>query len=235
MNRSASSGQSGSVIFYVMIGVALFAALGFAVARMMQGGGTAPTELKTAAASGVLQYADTVRTAVRTMQINGVDVDKICFDNAGWGNGNYNFAACGDPANEVFDPAGGAVIWEKNSGEIRNSASWLFTGANGIKGVGTTCGTAACSDLKMVLSGLTEETCLEINQQLGIPNPNGAPPVDTGYDAVPFTGTYTQSSTGDIGDEAGSAGLANQTAGCFRTSAAPTSGSYVFYRLLISR
>jgi hypothetical protein len=227
------SRQSGSVLFYVLIGVALFAALSFAVAQMMRGGGQAPTELKTAAASGVLQYADTVRTAVRAMQINGIDVNKICFDNAGWGNSDYDFAACSDAANKVFDSDGGAVIWEKNTGDAHNSNSWLFTGANGIKGIGTTCGNASCADLKMVLSGLSADTCLEINRQLGIDNPGGNPPTDAGYDQTPFTGTYTATATDDIG--AGNAALENQPAGCFKTTAAPAAGQYVFYRVLISR
>lgn len=220
--------QSGSVLFYILIGIALFAALGFAMSKMMQGESGPPAEMKTTTATAILEYADTVRNAVRAMQVDGVDANKICFDNPGWGNGSYTFAACATPANSVFDPNGGGVIWEKNSGDINNASSWLFTGANGIKDVGTTCANASCADLKMVLPGLTKDVCIALNNQLGITNPGGDPPADTGYDATPFAGTYSISGTNDIGDEAGSAALAGQSAGCFKAVTAPAANSYTF-------
>ncbi len=231
-----SRSQSGSVLFYIFICIALFAALSIAVARMMQGGDSvARGDAKRLTGTQMLQYADAVRNAVRAMQIGGVDESSLCFDAPGWGNTNYVFAACSDPANKVFDAEGGAAVWEGVTGDLNDGSAWLFTAVNGVKGAGTTCAGASCADLKMILPNVRLDVCLAVNDQLGITNPNGVPPEDTGYDAPLFTGAYTATATADIGDEADSAALSGKMAGCFKSTTAPTAGTYHFYRVLVAR
>lgn len=230
------SRQSGSVLFYIFIGIALFAALGVAVAHMMRGGQAGrPGEVSALSATTIIQYADAVRTAVRTMQVDGVASTALCFDSDSWGHANYNFAACNTPGNKVFSTSGGGVVWEQAPADATSGSTWLFTGANGIDGIGTSCANASCADLKMVLPGLKKDVCLAIDAQLKISIANGEPPIDTGYDATPFAGTYTSTATGDIGDEAGSAALSGQTQGCFKSSSLPGANTYHYYRVLIER
>ncbi len=228
--------QSGSALFYIFICIALFAALSMAVARMMQGGDAVGRgDTKKLGGTEMLQYADAVRNAVRAMQISGTGEDSVCFDAPGWGTGTYVFDACSDVANQVFDAEGGAVVWENPGNTLNDGSPWLFTGANGVDGVGTSCAGAGCADLKMVLPHVKMDVCLAVNGQLGITNPGGVPPDDNGYDPTPFTGAYASTGTGDIGDEAGSAGLRGKMAGCFKSNGLPTSGDYYFYRVLIAR
>lgn len=235
-SRRVVAPERGSILFYLLISVVLLGALYYAVALMLRGGGNAPAgESATVQADGVLQYANTVRNAVQAMTVGGVDPASVCFDSPNWGATSYSFAACGTVANKVFDPAGGGVTWEANSADATSSSKWLFTGANGVAGVGSACAAASCADLKMVLPDLPKILCLAINTQLGIVNPGGNPPVDQGYDAAPFAGAFTASGTGDIGDEAGSADLAGQPAGCFLSTAGADAGHYAFYRVLVER
>ena len=236
VDKRRARAERGSILFYLLISVALLGALYYAVAQMMRGGGGAPlAEKGTLTADGILQYSNTIRAAVQAMTIGGIDPAAICFDSPNWGNASYNFAACAVPANKVFDPNGGGVSWEANSADATAASSWLFTGANGVAGTGSTCAAASCADLKMVLSGLTLAQCVAVNAQLGVANTGGSPPVDAGYEATPFTGTYAATATGDLGDEAGSAALAGQPAGCFLSSGGAGAGSYSFYRVLIAR
>jgi hypothetical protein len=228
--------QSGSVLIYILIAVVLFAALSFAMSQMMRSGSTLTgSEARSASATSVLQYADAVQNAVHDMQINGISDTSICFDAPGWGNNSYVDGACANTAAKVFDPAGGAVVWEAPAPGVNDTSPWLFTGVNGIAGIGTVCAQPSCADLKMMLPNVAKSVCIAIDQQLGLISGSAAPPVDTGYDAVPFTGAYTVSATADIGDEPGSAALSGQPEGCFQSSASPTAGTYHFYRVLISR
>jgi hypothetical protein len=221
---------------YIFLGVVLFAALGFAVSNMMRGGSPGKQgEVQVMSAVTIIQYAEAVRNAVSTMKIDGIDDAAFCFDAPGWGNAGYNHAGCAKPQNKVFDGAGGGVMWETAPKDVMAGSAWLFTGANGVSGIGSDCANAGCADLKMILPGLGRDTCLSINNQLKISMPGGEPPDDAGYDMTKFAGVYSSTGTGDIGDEGGSAALSGRTQGCFKSTSLPVSGTYHYYRVLLSR
>ena len=111
------------------------------------------------------------------------------------------------------------------------TGDYIFTIGNEVKGIHKTCGTDSCTDLMMISPPLEVALCLALNDRLGITNPSDAPPVDSALDlAALYDGTITYSET--IGDEAGSAGLEYQAAGCVEDD---STGNYHFYQVLLPR
>lgn len=232
--------ESGSALFYILIAVVLFAALSFAVAQMTRGGGEqgASTEVRRLQAGEILQYTRAMQTAVRSMKIEGAEDTQVSFENAALGAG-YNYASCGD-ACKIFASSGGGMVYSQPSSDWLDQGNsggasfgdWLFTGSNAVTGVGTDGGGADSSDLLMILPWVTKNLCVQINDMLGIDNPGGDPPADTGNAdlATKFIGAYAATQT--IG---GVAQIDGQRAGCFAGGGTPAADTYHFFQVLIAR
>lgn len=222
--------ESGNVMFYILIAVALLAALSYAVAMGSRASvQNLTTDRQRLLASEIVEYADTVKRAVQQLRLRGVAFNTLEFDDpalTGYANAN---CAAGDCM--IFDPAGGAIVFKSASADaLTVPSSWAFIANNEIELVGTTTGDAAGADLLMVQPNVIREVCAMINDLLDVANPSGDPPVDTSLDTTaPFTGAAAYAQT--VGDEASSAALAGRTAGCFREGAA----AYYFYEVLIAR
>lgn len=237
--------ESGSAVFYILIAVALFAALSFAVANMMRAGGSRPnTELMELRASEILQYSGGLRRAVQQMKISGVPDAEISFETAtlgGYANPNCLEARC-----KLFDPSGGGIVYSEPP-----AADWLDTShaaalqygrwyvPNNVCAVNAGNGGAGCDsdtadneDLVLFLPWIKKDICIAINSKLGVTNPGGNPPQEAG-DAWP--GGYTQF-TGSYAD-----GVALEQnglrAGCFEGSSGgvPPEKSYAFFQVLLAR
>lgn len=217
-------------MFYILIAVALLAALSYAVAMGSRASVQNLTEdRQRLLASEIIEYADTVKRAVQQLRLRGVAFNALEFDDpalTGYANANCTTGDC-----MIFDPAGGAIIFKSASADALTApSSWAFIANNEIELVGTTTGDAAGADLLMVQPNVIRDVCVMINDLLDVTNPSGDPPVDTNFDTtVPFTGAAAYAQT--VGDEASSAPLSGKTAGCFREGAA----AYYFYEALIPR
>jgi len=230
------SRESGSALIYILIAIALFAALSYAVAQMMRGGdGTTNEELRRLQATEILQFGRSLRTAVQGMEIDGIADTEISFETAavaGYANGG-----CGGNECKIFSPAGGgmnysapvAADWlDQSQVAGANFGQWVFSGDNAVANVGT-----AAPDLLVMLPWVTRSLCTEINDLLSVTNPGGIPPQDNGNADVStkFTGTYTASQSIGGGDPE----IEGQRAGCFEGAGAPAAGTYHFFQVLIAR
>jgi hypothetical protein len=232
--------QSGSVIFFIFIAIALFGALAFAIAQMLHGGENLSknTELFNLQASEVMQYARVMRTAAQTMQINGISDAQISFENPTLNT--YVNAGCSVDSCRIFRPDGGGVSYAIPSAEWLDSTQssragygqWLFTGANEVTGIGADGAGADTRELLMVLPWVKHDLCVEIDKMLNIPMTNSQPPRDdTSYSyTVPFTGAYAADDA--IG---GDPGIDGHREGCFEGGGTPPNGTYHFYQVLIAR
>ena len=227
--------QKGSALFYILIAVALLAALCYAVAQSGRGSVTQINDERAKLiADDVMQYADAFSNAVAQIRLRGVKDADLCFDDAGWGGANYPNASCSDEANKIFGLKGGGISWRKPPPEALDSTAtsdfvWHILGDNEVQGVGTTCGNAACSDLIFEVDGLSLAVCKKINEELHVTDEGVAPPFDTVMGVNRFNGTYTYDQT--IGDE--NAALDGKTAACFEKTASPS--LYAFYKVLVAR
>lgn len=103
--------QKGNALFLILIAVALFAALSYAITQSGRGGGTINREQAAIAASQITQYAASVQSAVQRMIINGTPPASLCYEAKK--PGSTAGPSCSSPAQyHVFDPEGGGAIWQ---------------------------------------------------------------------------------------------------------------------------
>ena len=240
--------QSGNVLFYILIGIVLFAALSFAVANIMNSGAADPArETRMLAASDLIQYGDGLKRAVQGMHIRSIPDAKISFESPrlklDYAHPNAAPQRCNSDDCRVFTPAGGGFTYIPPVGEWldKNFTSeplyghWFFPRGVCVEGAGT--GDSSCAsdttdneELVAILPYIRRDLCREINDRLGITNPGGEPPVATG-NAWPsgtplFVGTFTEDSVIARG---------GATSGCLRGAGIPSSSSYFYFKVLLSR
>ena len=235
MKKSASrKNESGNVMFYILIAIALLAALSFAISQSGRGSVSDVTaDRQRLLVAEILDYADTVKKSVQILRLRGVAFSRLDFDVPALAG--YDNASCTTDECLIFNVNGGGAVYKQASSSATVSAAdWIFTAANEVEEIGTTAGAASGADLLMVLTPVKREICLALNVRLGIAN-NGAggdAPDDAEIDlSIPFTGTASYSKT--LGDEAGATKLGpGHNAACFKDGA---SGNYIFYQVLLPR
>ncbi len=253
--NSGVNPQSGSVIVWILVAVALFAALNYAVSYSSRSGGAQiSSEQAKLAATEILDYGHAIRNAVQTLQINGCNDTEISFDQAivsGYSNPN----SPSDNSCHVFHPNGGGLSYQAlqddwldglaTSQAATHYGTWYTNGGAwitglGIDGSGSACATAVqdCRELLTGVPFIKEEICKEINKKLDWgTDSNGTPYKDTGtsYGASPslfFDGAY------DNELHMGTATPSNYSsimAGCIEGDTSPASGTYSFFQVLIVR
>lgn len=237
--------EKGSVVVWILVAIIMFAALSVAVTRGMRGGGEGKIaeDMARARAIDIIQYGTALRGALQSLKIQSVPDTQVSFETpllAGYANPTCTSDVC-----KVFGPGGGGIGYRAPQGDWldpREAArplygQWYFPAQLCVDGIGT--GDATCDadgtdneDLVAILPWLRKEICIQINEKLGIDNPGGAPPVETGRAwaaAVPkFTGSFGESTV---------LNQTSRTTGCFAGSATntPPTGTYAFFQVLSAR
>jgi hypothetical protein len=223
---AARGDESGNVLFFILIAVALLAALSIAITQGSRDSSSGVTaDKQRLLASEIIDYGDTVQKAVAMLRLRGVTFDALRFATTALGT-TYGTAGAA-PTNEVFNIAGGGVIYKDETPDAMAAPqSYVFTAGNEVTGVGTTCAGDSCTDLLILLPGINQDVCMEINALIGIDNPAGAPPVETVVDKTPFVGVATYAQT------IGNGSLSGKTAACFFDTG---SSNYTYYQVLMPR
>lgn len=232
--------QRGSVFFYILLGVALFAALAYTVSRGIKGQQTlalSEQEVKIAA-SDILDRSQELTRAVNRIRRRNVSENDFCFSsalNSATNEAVYTTqSSCGTPKNELYNKAGGKIEFQAIPTNWLDSArtgdqgfgEWMFSDGNAVIGNGTGALNLASSvDLIAHVNHLKEEVCTMINEKLGI---NGIPNNAASFaPAAPSNGVYTASGQINI------AALDGEPAGCFQNSTIWS--NYIYYQVLIER
>ncbi|MCB9963730.1 MAG: hypothetical protein H6855_01325 [Rhodospirillales bacterium] len=231
---SEPSRERGNVLFYILIGVALFAALSMAVSYSGQSGGGAITEEKASIlASEVMETGERISSVLSKLRLRGCTLAQISFDNP-YVSGYANGSAPSDESCHVFSIQGGELNWPTFSSDLLNQ-SWtgqpdfgkpIFTLKNKIPQLGTDGSGTAPFDLLMLVEGLNMSVCQAINKRLtGSTAINTADEVETKYNgAINAGGTYAFPAT-----------FSGQRQGCFEDNAGTDSGTLVYYYALMVR
>jgi hypothetical protein len=210
--------EKGNALFLILIAVALFAALSYAVTQSGRGGGGVDREQALIAASQVTQYGAGLRTTVTRMVITGSAVTDLEFDSNN-----------SDPTNEVFHTSGGGAVDQAPPTSAGTSTVYNYLTTNGtnghyITGVGTdTAGSG--QDVIVGVDGLTLAVCRAINSGLGL---IAAPTVETTQ--VPMSAITA--GTGAAGDNAYSF---NSNSGEAFACVDNTGNNYTYYHALVEQ
>ncbi|MEM6780966.1 MAG: hypothetical protein AAF569_03795 [Pseudomonadota bacterium] len=232
--------ESGSIIIWILVAVALFAALNFAFTKGFRTGeATVSDEKARLLATEIVDYGRTVQQAVRLLQINGCDETEVSFDQAivsGYSNSN----APADNSCHVFNPGGGGLNWSSTALDIQDSdfsyeglddgyGTWLYAYPNVVDvGINGRC------ELVAFLNWIPRNVCIQINEKLGIDNPSGEPPREADWAGrQEFIGVY-DISCAQISTPAGD--FEGKLNGCYEGNHPnQPNGSYHFYQVLIVR
>ncbi len=238
------NGERGNVLFLILIAVALFAALSYAVTQSTRSGaGSSDNETGLINSAQLTQYPAGIRTAVVRMMIGGVDLGNLSF------NPPSDFSNLGSNLQwGVFHPQGGGATYADGPIDVMATPPgvWHYNMQNQIALVGTTVGTGSptdtSADLIAFLPGITKSVCNKINTELGLPTSDAAinetnAVFNTGYtytNDMVATGSGTPpgvptAPTGGTIDGPSNV-FAGQPFGCFHTGS-----QYVYYHVLVER
>ncbi len=212
--------EQGSAIWFILLAVALLAALTMTMTRSsdtVEQSGDA--ERARILASDLMRYTGGIKAAIDRMQTAGISESDLCFHTSGWGNNTYNGASCTNPANQIFGTGGAGVAFRTYD----FASDWSIFGSHTVLNLET-----ALTEL-IIQTRVSGAICREINNMLNIENPAGDAPVDAIQNIIPFIGSYTLAAVDNtIGNEA--AQLVGKEAGCRKDGS-----SYYFYQVLIKR
>lgn len=237
--RQHRKGERGNVLFLILIAVALFAALSYAVTSSSRsGGGNANEESSLVNSASITQYPASVRTSIiRMMVSNGIDAQDLAFDPP-----PYTDCTGANLVNCVFHPTAGGGTYAPSSAEVVTTGSpqdWVFNAENEIRRVGLDGSTedtalATTAEIIAFLPNVTNGICRKINEELGI---GSTIPVETGIDVstnMTVSNAGFGAGGGTIGDYTTATGtpelLNAQPFGCFEQA----SVNY-YYHVLIEQ
>ncbi len=226
--------QSGNVLWFILIAVAL---LGMLTMVLTRSGSTvdqsADIEQLRITAGQLLGYSKSIEAAVQNMKLRGISERDISFQNPTTAT-DYTNANCLDNACRIFHVDGAGLTYRNFAG-ANDGSDWIFTGANN---VGTTAGpvgsTAAVTgnDLIMLLPNVNQTLCIQINRDLSV-GTAGTLPIDDEIDTAAFIGTYAPGGPTILEGDTTNLELNRKNAGCFID--ANDSNKIYFYQVLLAR
>ena len=242
---TSSASQSGNVLFYILLCIALFAALGYALSRNRVSNDGVSEQKAKLIASEVIAYSNLVTDTVSKLRLRGCTESGFEFSTSGYQLANGSNA---NSTNSNAPASGTCTLFDINGGNIMPKVftegfSGSPTGGNSKPGharvrayqivnIGTTgaTGTASANDLILSFAYINRNVCLAINNILGINNPGGEPPIPT-YPTLSGVSLYSSGSYSGNG-LIGSADLDGKKSFCRTIN---TGVDYSFDQVLIAR
>lgn len=230
MNKQARTAERGNVLFYILIAIALMAALSFAVSQSNQGSVSIVNEEKARLiADEMLDYGNTIANAVAQLRLRGCKDTEISFKYPTGGTVNPN--APPDNSCHIFEKAGGGVVYRSfflPNGSVNPT---FQTGTQAIEGFGTDDAPDIWMRILMDGEESSHRICTELNESVDMAVINdmstaGFEPVEDGtWTSVNFAGVYPAAVATDRPD------LEGRPAWCAGHNVTLVS----FYRLLLAR
>jgi hypothetical protein len=225
MAHTAARSTSGNMLIYILGAIFLMGLLIVLIKGSFQEGTGIDAEKVMMQVGEVQRYGSELERGVRYILQEGASESALRF-------AHPNSMSYGDitinPAQQVFSQSGGGVEWKQPpSGSQISFEDWIFSGSNTVPQVGSSCATASCSDLVVLLPNVTQAFCTQLNRTKNIVATGGVPPEDgDSFDKTYFSGAFAYSGTIDtIGNE-----IEGKTEGCIEDG-----GEYYYYRVLLTR
>lgn len=236
------SNSSGNVLFLILIAVALFAALSYAVTNSSKGGGSSISKDKAKLiASEIVQYAVSVEQAVARMQVIS-KVPEYGFDFSFSGfSGSAANTTCTNDECKLFHSAGGSIpgkllpkdAWHQTNTTMQNT--WqgkVYFAVVNVQDVGSDL-----PDLVMYYPGVDPSICVALDNLLKISlDGTGDAPFDhPGAGTVNYSGNLTSFPTVPPGTVLGDTASAIVGERTFCVDFSNSNSNYFFYHVLLAR
>lgn len=226
-----SSSQSGSSLLIILVAVALFAALSYAISQQRESGKSLTNERTRLLASDVIDMGNKLADSVARLRLRQIPNTRISFENAIIAG--YTNAACITDTCKIFSFDGGGRDWETPTPDISSGKDWGFSGDLGIKDIGS-----GEAELLAFLPNISLDLCNRINILIGLYATGGSPTVIATATANKFIGSYAGVPVLIAGAQ-----IDGQKSACIQISApagtafvgTPYSTDYVFYQVLETR
>ena len=224
-------GEHGNVLFLILIAVALFAALSYAVTHSSQvGSGTADDETGQVSAAQLNQFPTIIRSRILRMRTNHVQIEELEF------NPPSEFTNLSSTQVGVFHPQFGTnySTAAPNLMADEQQGQWYFNMNFEVNHLSTSStGSLAGNDLIAFLPGVKINVCQRINDLSGIFT---IPTVNNGAYFTQSTeymdNNYSLPSTELVIGDTNLAELTAQPFGCFLEQA---SMQHIYYSTLVER
>jgi hypothetical protein len=229
--------QRGNVLFLILIAVALFAALSYAVTQSSRSGGDASKETNVVNTASLTQYPNSVRTAVLRMIIAGIDPEDLQFNHPDQFDTGVNGAFI--PSRGVFYPDAGGATYQQIPENLTSGGmpiDWTFTLDYEIPILGISAPGPTGNEVIAFADGITQSVCDRVNKELH--GYAGATPVRNA--ALSFSGNRIATTTLPGAPAGGVLAVDTPTIdwldgkafGCFQNG---TGGNFVFYYAMAER
>ena len=164
------SSERGNAVIFILVALALFAALAYTFMRSAQTGQGNMTAGQTKlAAQEIINHANSVAKTIDRLRQRGCSETELSLENVY--DTAYHIYPAAPTQCRVYDPAGGNLTPLKPDPAWFNDGEEViiyFTQGDAIQDVGTTCGVGSCAELNMNIWEIKKELCDELNRQLGI-------------------------------------------------------------------
>jgi len=232
--------QKGNVLFLILIAVALFAALSYAVTQSSRSGGDASKETNVINTASLTQYPNSVRTSVLRLIIAGIAPEDIFFNKPTEYSGAGFTYFVSRETRGVFHPTGGGASYQQVPSNLTSAGAaldWKFNVDFEIPLLGlSTASNYGGNDLIAFADGVTQSVCDRVNKELH--NYTGATPViatavTINNNRTATTTDPTEPSTETVLNDGSTPNwFENKAFGCFRNGSA---GNYVFFYVMAER
>ncbi len=180
--------QSGNILFFILLAVALMAALSFTMMRGDGGGHNVDREKLLIYSTGVEQYGAELKQAIEIVLDTGISETEISFAHAS-APSEYGDEMVDPVTTQIFSFSGGKADYRTPKTEISSASQWEFYGESQMPQVGS-----SNADLIAVLPDVTKDFCDVFNKRVGL-DITSTYPDDTGtcfkdVDANRFDGTF---------------------------------------------
>lgn len=239
--------QHGNALFLILIAVALFAALSYAITQSGRGGGNVTRELNMLNASEILQYASTIKQATdKLLLINNCQLTELSFQ-ADWnGDGTDSGGNSADQANTTTPSDGRCRYFHENGAGLSfiSKPSFLedtdfmrgyrLHGNLGVDGLGEQFEPELIFGFRLHPTAANLEICNAINRTLDLPENLSDTHNAQFFSYFSWGGTFGDATPhpSRVGDTA--TALSEAYTGCYN-AVGYDGGGYIFYHVLAVR
>lgn len=232
--------EAGNVLFLILIAVALFAALSYAVTSSNRAGSGSDDETSLIGSAQLTQYPAGIRTSLIRMIVGGTPIDQALFDPPSEFASDLTTPAL--QRRGVFHPSGGGAVYSDAPLEVMADGAnprWTFNVSYEVPQLGLTDVANLGGDLIAYLTGITLPVCRQINEKAGFTNlvpPVINPALGNIGDQIEFdsgASTFPTSTANPADLNNGTNDFVAEPFMCFENG--NTTGTYVFYHVLIER